>query len=76
MGGRGPEIPPPPGPLARAWNQRSTETVRMFARYFIELPLRADVVEDVMMADPEAWLAPIAQRANIRGDHCSPTGDR
>jgi hypothetical protein len=41
----------------------------MFARYFIELPLRADVVEDVMTADPGAWLAPIAQRANIRGDH-------
>ncbi|HET9672500.1 MAG TPA: hypothetical protein VFQ40_06585 [Actinomycetota bacterium] len=40
----------------------------MFARYFVELPLPPASVEDVLSSDPEAWLRPIAQRANHRGD--------
>jgi hypothetical protein len=40
----------------------------MFARYFIELPLGADQVEEAILRDPQAWVPDVAERANRRGD--------
>jgi hypothetical protein len=46
----------------------STTLGRMFARYFVELPLAVDHVESILMRDPHAWLPHIAEEANRRGD--------
>jgi hypothetical protein len=40
----------------------------MFARYFVELPLDADVVEAAVTRSPQAWLPGLAQEATHRGD--------
>jgi len=40
----------------------------MFARYFVELPLDTDRVEEALTRAPESWLPGIAQDANHRGD--------
>jgi hypothetical protein len=40
----------------------------VFARYFVELPVPPDVIEDALTAQPAEWLGAIAQRANHRGD--------
>ena len=44
------------------------DTCRMFARYFIELPFPASVVERALARDQAHRLGAIAQRANQRGD--------
>ena len=41
---------------------------RMFARYFVELPIPADDVEHALSRDPREWLPGIAEQANFRGD--------
>jgi hypothetical protein len=40
----------------------------VFARYFVELSLDPQRVEDALLADPQTWLPGIAQHANHRGD--------
>ena len=40
----------------------------MFARYFVELPLDAGVVESALTRDPNTWLPGLAEVANHRGD--------
>jgi hypothetical protein len=40
----------------------------MFIRYFIELPLSADRVEQVMCASPASWIPGLADEANARGE--------
>jgi len=40
----------------------------MFARYFVELPIRADDVERALSRDPRAWLPGPAEQANFKGD--------
>jgi hypothetical protein len=40
----------------------------MFARYFVELPLEADRVEQALTRAPEHWLPGLATDANHRGD--------
>jgi hypothetical protein len=40
----------------------------MFARYFVELPLEADRVEEALTRAPDHWLPGFATDANHRGD--------
>jgi hypothetical protein len=40
----------------------------MFARYFVELPLQRERVEQVLIDAPRSWLPGIATEANLRGD--------
>lgn len=40
----------------------------MFARYFVELPVKPADVERALMRTPREWLTGIAGRANFRGD--------
>lgn len=40
----------------------------MFARYFVELPIPADVVEHALSRDPRRWLPGLAEQANFKGD--------
>ena len=40
----------------------------MFARYFVELPMFSEEVEQALSHDPRAWLPGLAERANHRGD--------
>jgi len=41
---------------------------RMFARYFVELPMDPDRVEDALLRDPHSWLPGLASEANFQGD--------
>jgi hypothetical protein len=40
----------------------------MFARYFVELPIPAGMVEAALSQDPGTWMTHLAERANQRGD--------
>lgn len=40
----------------------------MFARYFVELPISLDEIEQILAADPRRWLPGLARDANHRGD--------
>ncbi|HET6790011.1 MAG TPA: hypothetical protein VFI35_00310 [Actinomycetota bacterium] len=40
----------------------------MFARYFVELPMFSEEVEQALSHDPRAWLPGLAERANQGGD--------
>jgi hypothetical protein len=40
----------------------------MFARYFVELPMFSEEVENALSHDPRAWLPGLGERANHRGD--------
>jgi len=40
----------------------------MFARYFVELPLDARIVERALLNDPQSWVPGLAGKANRRGD--------
>ncbi len=40
----------------------------MFARYFVELPLEAERVEEALTQAPDRWLPGIAMDANHQGD--------
>jgi hypothetical protein len=40
----------------------------MFLRYFIELPLPAGAVEDVLLPTPSTWLPRLADQASARGE--------
>jgi hypothetical protein len=40
----------------------------MFARYFVELPIDAEEVEQLLTRSPETWLPGIAGTANERGE--------
>ena len=40
----------------------------MFLRYFIELPLPAQAVEQALLASPATWLPRLADRAGTRGE--------
>lgn len=40
----------------------------MFARYFVELPLHAERVEQALLRDPEDWVPGLASKANHHGD--------
>jgi hypothetical protein len=40
----------------------------VFARYFIELPLEAEKVEQALMHDPHDWIPGLARKANFHGD--------
>jgi hypothetical protein len=40
----------------------------MFARYFVELPVPADRLEQALLASPEAWLPGLALEAHARGE--------
>jgi hypothetical protein len=40
----------------------------MFIRYFVELPLPADMVEQAMEASPAPWIPGLADEANARGE--------
>jgi hypothetical protein len=42
--------------------------VRMFARYFVELPISPEEVERALSRDPRLWLPGLAERAHHRGD--------
>ena len=45
-----------------------TDTVCMFARYFVELPIEPTRVEDALTQAPETWVPGLAEQANHRGD--------
>ena len=40
----------------------------MFARYFVEMPMDPERVEDALLRDPHSWLPSLAGEANFRGD--------
>jgi hypothetical protein len=40
----------------------------MFARYYVELPLPTERVEQLLTEDPGSWLPGLAEHANRRGD--------
>jgi len=40
----------------------------VFVRYFVELPLRSEDAEDVLLSDPESWLPVLADTADERGE--------
>ncbi len=40
----------------------------MFARYYVELPLQRERVEQVLTEAPGSWLPGLATQANLRGD--------
>lgn len=40
----------------------------MFARYFVELPLQRERVEQVLIEAPRSWLPGMATEANLHGD--------
>lgn len=40
----------------------------MFARYFVELPLDAERVEQALLRDPQDWVPGLASQANHHGD--------
>ncbi|MBA3691507.1 MAG: hypothetical protein H0W82_08865 [Actinobacteria bacterium] len=40
----------------------------MFIRYFIELPIPADRVTEVMCASPASWIPGLAEEANAHGE--------
>jgi len=40
----------------------------MFARYYVELPLQRERVEEVLIDAPGSWLPGLATEANLRGD--------
>jgi hypothetical protein len=40
----------------------------MFARYFVELPIRQGAVERALSRDPSTWISHLAEHANRRGD--------
>jgi hypothetical protein len=40
----------------------------VFARYFVELPMDPERVEDAIMRDPLSWLPGLASQANLQGD--------
>jgi hypothetical protein len=40
----------------------------MFARYFVEIPLPPERVEQLLTHDPGSWLPGLAEHANQRGD--------
>jgi hypothetical protein len=42
--------------------------MRMFARYFIELPIDPERVEAALLRGPDTWVPGLAQEANHRGD--------
>jgi len=56
------------GPSARAEAGCPSDTGRVFARYFIELPLEAEEVEQALMHDPHDWIPGLARKANFHGD--------
>ena len=47
---------------------RRRQGSRMFARYFVELPLPADDVEHALSRDPRGWIPGLAEQANFKGD--------
>jgi hypothetical protein len=55
-----------PTPLGGRWG--IVDTVRMFARYFVELPMRAATVEGALLRSPQDWVPNLASRANHHGD--------
>jgi hypothetical protein len=61
----GPQRSGPPS-LRRAVHGGDTEA--MFARYFVEMPLDPERVEDALLRDPHSWLPSLAGEANFRGD--------
>ena len=46
----------------------TADTGSMFARYFVELPMRPERVEAALLRDPDAWLPGLAGSANHHGD--------
>ncbi|MGZ8580919.1 MAG: hypothetical protein ACXWW9_06510 [Actinomycetota bacterium] len=40
----------------------------MFARYFVELPMDPERVEEALLRDPHSWLPGLAGEANFHGD--------
>jgi hypothetical protein len=40
----------------------------VFARYFVELPMEPERVEEALLLDPHAWLPGLASEANHQGD--------
>jgi hypothetical protein len=40
----------------------------MFARYFVELPMDPERVEEALLRDPHSWLPGLASEANFQGD--------
>jgi hypothetical protein len=40
----------------------------MFARYYVELPLQRERVEQVLIGAPGSWLPALATEANLHGD--------
>jgi hypothetical protein len=40
----------------------------VFARYFVELQMEAERVEEALLRDPHAWLPGLASEANYQGD--------
>jgi hypothetical protein len=44
------------------------DAASVFARYFVELSLGVDRVEDLLTRDAHTWLSGVAEQANRRGD--------
>jgi hypothetical protein len=40
----------------------------MFARYYVELPVAPERVEEALLLDPSTWMTHLAEHANRRGD--------
>lgn len=52
--------------LLRTPTRRDTGAV--FARYFVELQMEAERVEEALLRDPGSWLPGLASEANHQGD--------
>jgi hypothetical protein len=40
----------------------------MFARYYVELPIPPERIEEALLQEPSAWMTHLAEHANRRGD--------
>jgi hypothetical protein len=61
-------VPTEAGPSALSTAARTIDAVHMFVRYFAELPLPFDVVDETVLRDPEAWIPGLARDADRRGE--------
>ena len=65
---RVPGDPTRPGPMSLLGGRPPRDTGSVFARYFVELPMQPERVEEALLRDPHAWLPGLASEANHQGD--------
>jgi hypothetical protein len=63
-----PEVLQSPGPSTLGRHPRSDDGVVMFIRYYLDLSLPFEEVEEGLLAAPEMWLPGVAREAEDRGE--------